>query len=454
MANSETKLRIIIDAENRANSAFSSVQSSLESMEPAFRRMALGGTVAFGAISGFLAAATNEAKNAEAAQFRLAHILRTATGASDEQIEALNRQAEALEKVGVISGEAVTQAQAQLATFDLSADTIAKLTPAILDYAVAEKGAAASTEDLKQMTNGLAQALNGNFASLTRVGFVLDDATKELISNGTEAERTAALVKVLNSTYEGMNVAVRQTTEGGMVALRNEMGRLMETIGNEFLPVLNKVVETITPIIMRITEWVNKNPELTANLIVIALAVTALIAAVGMLGLALIPVIAGFKAMAVALLFLMSPIGVVVIALGVIGFTAYKVASQWEDAMGIMQIVTGSVANAIKSIFEGVINFIVGAINGLINQVNKVVSKLSGLPGIGKKFDKFKISNIEEVKFDRFDTGAAYNNLISRPAASSGGISLNITGNQFLSEDAAEQMGDMILKRLQLSSAI
>jgi hypothetical protein len=43
------------------------------------------------------------------------------------------------------------------------------------------------------MTNGLAQALNGNFASLTKTGFVLDDVTKDLIKNGTEAERTAAI---------------------------------------------------------------------------------------------------------------------------------------------------------------------------------------------------------------------------------------------------------------------
>jgi hypothetical protein len=49
----------------------------------------------------------------------------------------------------------------------------------------------------------LAQALNGNFASLTRVGFVLDKVTKKTIASGSESERAAAIVKVLESTYKG-----------------------------------------------------------------------------------------------------------------------------------------------------------------------------------------------------------------------------------------------------------
>jgi hypothetical protein len=100
----------------------------------------------------------------------------------------LTRQADALEQLGVVSAGSITQVQSQLATFDLQILTINKLTPAILDYVTAEKGAAATADDFKAATNGLAQALNGNFASLTKTGFVLDDVTKELISTGTESK--------------------------------------------------------------------------------------------------------------------------------------------------------------------------------------------------------------------------------------------------------------------------
>ena len=61
---------------------------------------------------------------AEAAQNRLAQILTTTGGATRKQIAALDDQAKALEKVGVVSAENVKVVQSQLATFDLNYKTI------------------------------------------------------------------------------------------------------------------------------------------------------------------------------------------------------------------------------------------------------------------------------------------------------------------------------------------
>ncbi len=179
-----------------------------------------------------------QAMEAEAQQQRLYQLMRVGTGATDEQIASLNAQADALERVGVVTGGNITQTQSQLATFNLQTETIKRLTPAILDYVTAEKGANASADEFKQMTNGLAQALNGNFGSLTRVGFVLDDHTKKLISSGTEAERSAAIVDVLNSTYKGFNEELRNTPAGQMQALRNDFDKLKTDLGQKLLPAL------------------------------------------------------------------------------------------------------------------------------------------------------------------------------------------------------------------------
>ena len=202
----------------------------------------IGLTKSVGAVSAaFIAfgiSSVKAASEAEAGQNRLRSILEATGLASEEQIVALNKQAKALENLGVVSASNVTIAQSQLATFDLQAETIERLTPAILDYVTAEKGATASASDFKQMTNGLAQALQGNFASLTRTGFVLDKTTKELIKNGTEAERSAALVQVLNSTYKGFNETLRGTTEGRLQVLRNSFDDLRERIGSALLPIM------------------------------------------------------------------------------------------------------------------------------------------------------------------------------------------------------------------------
>lgn len=201
--------------------------------------------VASAAFIAFGVSSVKAASEAEAAQNRLRQILLTTGGASEQQVEALNKQAKALENLGVVSAGNITIAQSQLATFDLQAETIRRLTPAILDYVTAEKGAAASADDFKQMTNGLAQALQGNFASLTRTGFVLDETTKNLIKNGTEAERSAALVKVLNSTYKDFNETLRGTTEGRLQVLRNQFNDLQERIGKALLPVMESLLSFI-----------------------------------------------------------------------------------------------------------------------------------------------------------------------------------------------------------------
>jgi hypothetical protein len=164
--------------------------------------------------------------------------MKVGVGASNAQIQSLNNQSKALENLGVVSKGNITQIQSQLATFNLQATTIQALTPSILDYVTAEKGATASTEEFKMMTNGLAQALNGNFTSLTRVGFVIDDNTKKLIKNGNESQRAAAIVDVLDSTYKGFNKSLRDTPIGQMTLLANAAEDARETIGEGLLDAL------------------------------------------------------------------------------------------------------------------------------------------------------------------------------------------------------------------------
>lgn len=176
-------------------------------------------------------------------QTRLAQLLVTSTGATKDQITALNDQASALEKIGVVSAGSITAAQAQLATFDLQSETIKKLTPSILDYAVAEKGASVSADEMKGLVNGLAQALNGNFESLTKTGFVMDDVTKKQIKNGTESERAAALVKVLDSTYKDFNKTARDNEAvKGMTQFKTTMTGVKEFIFAGFKPALELLI--------------------------------------------------------------------------------------------------------------------------------------------------------------------------------------------------------------------
>jgi hypothetical protein len=227
---------------------FKQAESATEKLTRNVKNLAGTLGLAFGtaAVVAYGKASVKAALESQAEQERLNNILRVTTGATQSQIDVLNEQADALERIGVVTGGNIKTTQSQLATFDLQISTIKTLTPAILDYVTAEKGATASASDFKSMTNGLAQALNGNFASLTKTGFVLDEVTKKTIKEGTETERAAALVKVLNSTYKDFNANLRNTDSGKMQVLANTAREVQTIIGAGIIDSLKLLSEDTT----------------------------------------------------------------------------------------------------------------------------------------------------------------------------------------------------------------
>jgi hypothetical protein len=236
---------IDILAEFTGKKAFKQAETATDKLTRNVKNLGQSLGLAFGTaqVIAFGKASVKAALEAQAQQERLANLVKVTVNARDAEIQSLYDQAAALQQIGVVNKENIIQTQSQLATFNLQIDTIKTLTPAILDYVTAEKGAAASADQFKQMTNGLAQALNGNFASLTKVGFVLDEQTKKTIKSGTETERAAALVKVLDSTYKDFNKNLANTPTGQMQKLANAADDAKQIIGEGLLDALKGLGE-------------------------------------------------------------------------------------------------------------------------------------------------------------------------------------------------------------------
>jgi hypothetical protein len=367
------------------------------------------------------------AQEAEAQQQRLYQLMKVGTGATDEQIASLNAQAEALEKVGVVTGGNITQTQSQLATFNLQTDTIKALTPAILDYVTAEKGATASADEFKQMTNGLAQALNGNFGSLTRVGFVLDENTKKQISSGTEAQRAAAIVEVLNSTYKDFNAELRNTPEGRMQVLRNDFDALKTDLGKKLLPALKIVTDFLTdqliPGLRALGKFFKDNSTIILTvtgaviagvvawkayqtILVITTTVTKVYTAVlTVMRTGTLVSIASTNGLAASMLKLnavmrANPIGVIVTAIALLaaGFViAYKKSETFRNVVAtVAKAILGYVAFMIRAWGE-MITIIMKVITGPMRLFLGVMSKLPGVGDAAKAGLKLVNGAIEGV---------------------------------------------------------
>ena len=260
----DKRLQIILEAVDETKQSFKSVTDSLKklqetakqteeankqtnSLADGFKNLAkaAGGLAVLATVTSFLKSSVAEAATAQEVNTRLAQTLYTATGASEAQVQALYDQADALELVTTVSGDAITAGQAKLATFDLQAESIKRLTPAMLDFAVGENGAAVSGEQLASISNGLGKALQGQVDVLTKGGFKFTEAQLHLLKTGDETERVTALTEILNSTYAGAAEAAGQTFTGQLMILQNRIGKVKEAIGMALMPALQSLISQV-----------------------------------------------------------------------------------------------------------------------------------------------------------------------------------------------------------------
>jgi biopolymer transport protein ExbB/TolQ len=275
---------------------------------------------------------------------------------------------------------------------------------------LAEKGASATGEDFKSMTNGLAQALNGQFASLTRVGFVLDEDTKKKIANGTESERAAALVEVLNSTYKGFNEALAQTPEGRIILLGREFKQIKEDIGSVLLPVVLEVSDVIkNRVIPEIQKLVDKFKALSPETIESGLKILALVAALGPLLFVIGKVIGAVKTFIevfkiLQIVLLGNPVYLVAAGLALLVVAlihAYNTSDKFRQ--GIQKL-----GNAFIVFAETGLNFVISQFNRFIEGMN-IIIKVLKMFGV----DVNEVGKIAPVAFKRISlsTVEASNNM-------------------------------------------
>jgi hypothetical protein len=259
MAGSTTSIGILVEAQDRATAQLKKIEQQLDSMgkkmtDTSKKSEGFGASLATlakgAALAGvawkafdFLKTSVREFQEAETAMSRLAFITNNATGATQEMVQELFNQAQALEKVGVIDATTIINGQAKLATFDLQTKAIKELTPALLDLVVGEYGLKASSEQVANTANGLGKALQGNVELFTKQGFIVSDAQKEMLKYGDEATRVATINEILGSTYDSLNERMAETAEGRLANLQNRFKSVKEEIGRQLTPTIGVLMD-------------------------------------------------------------------------------------------------------------------------------------------------------------------------------------------------------------------
>ena len=189
--------------------------------------VAAAAAVAYGtklAIDGVKAAIEDEQ-----AQLRLANALKTATGATDDQIKATEAM---ILKTSLATGVADDQLRPALQRLAVSTkDTVEaqKLLSLALDIS---KG---SGKDLEQVANALGKAQDGNTTALGRLGLGLSKAELSTLSFTQVQEK-------LSDLYGGAAAANAETFQGKIDRLKVGFDEAKESLGVALLPQVEKFI--------------------------------------------------------------------------------------------------------------------------------------------------------------------------------------------------------------------
>ena len=178
----------------------------------------------------------------ERANERLGTLMMNVQGTTQAQVDEIIKYGDALELVTTIEGDATVAGASQLATFQLQSSSIKDLLPSLQNLAVGTYGVNVSQEQMIQTANLVGKVMQGQTGALSRVGVSFTDAQGEILKTGTEAERTATLIEVLNQNFGGLAENMANTPEGKVIQLKNAWGSVKDIVGYAVLPAVTSVV--------------------------------------------------------------------------------------------------------------------------------------------------------------------------------------------------------------------
>lgn len=242
---------------NGINNKFLGIAGSIGKMGLAMS--GLGAFASVGAIVEYGKKALETAKSAELSQTLLRNSLANNNSLYDKSAASLDAAQKQLNdyaakwgKVGVISAGTIRAGYQELNKWNVPVDKVNDLSEALTNLVAGKFGINATAEDAQIASQAIGRAFNGDVAGLNKMKIPLTEAQKEIIKNGTEAERLATINEIVNGTFSKQNEILANTPDGQLKRMKNQQAALMATIGKGLLPMQKAfidMVSTIMPIV-------------------------------------------------------------------------------------------------------------------------------------------------------------------------------------------------------------
>lgn len=214
-----------------------SLKKGVTGLLPSFKTMAITGAAAFTATAAAAYKAVEGAAADQKSQALLAQQLKATTGATLNQIAAVEEQINVMMQATGIADDNLRPAFAQLVRATGSVTEANDLMKLSLDVS------AGSGKDLTSTVAALSKAATGNFAALGKLGIPLSDNIKK-------SKDMNLVTEELNKQFGGAAAVAADTFSGRLQRLRTGFGEVVESVGYALMPALEGAMSLITDKVM------------------------------------------------------------------------------------------------------------------------------------------------------------------------------------------------------------
>jgi hypothetical protein len=162
------------------------------------------------------------------------------TGGTYEDFEKMTALSKSMGEKTTIGDEVFNAGLAEIRTYISDAEALTELVPSMADFAIGmnQGGASVGYEQMTSYMAALGKALQGQYDGLSKKGFKVSDAQKEILQNGTDMEKVNVIAGITKEIWGGLAENVAKTPTGKVQQFQNDIGDLYEIIGGRLYPAI------------------------------------------------------------------------------------------------------------------------------------------------------------------------------------------------------------------------
>lgn len=390
--------------------------------------LSVAGVVNFAneAIEGFNAAQLAETK-LEAVLKNVPSIMAQGADAAAQAKDRLVALSDQMEEYGVVAGDVSVAGLQQLATFQLTEESLKKLAPGMADLLAQQKGVNATQSDAVSIGNMIGKVMSGQTSALSRAGIIMSDYQEQILKTGTEEQKAATLADVLAQNVGGVNKALAETDAGKIAVAQNLIGRTTDLIGEKLIGVkaqladllvqyMPQIQEAALGLVTKLETWITNNKDTIADafgkimsagktaFLILSSAISFFIQNANWL----IPVITGVAAAFSAFNFISTiakmfsgvtgaiksastagqifnavmkanPFGMIATAIGIVITIIGLLIANWDQVKATVQVVVEKVVGFITTLKDAIVQLATEIKDGIVGAFTWVKEKVSGV---------------------------------------------------------------------------